>query len=84
MHALKTLRASLTDRMLCGVCGGLGEHSPVPAWLWRVAFALLALWNGYGVVLYLVIGVFMPQAANPATIHSVEPAADAASVPLQP
>lgn len=64
MHSFKTLRASLSDRMLCGVCGGLGEHTPLPAWLWRVAFVLLGLWQGYGVVLYLVIGLFMPQAAS--------------------
>jgi phage shock protein PspC (stress-responsive transcriptional regulator) len=27
------------DRKIAGVCGGFGEYTPVPAWLWRVAFS---------------------------------------------
>jgi phage shock protein PspC (stress-responsive transcriptional regulator) len=61
---LNAIRTSTSDRQFCGVCGGLGEHTPVPAWLWRVAFVLLACWHGYGVGAYLVIALFMPPAAK--------------------
>ena len=81
---LKGLRASSTDRQFCGVFGGLGEYTPVPSWLWRTAFVLLALWRCEVIVVYLVIALFMPQAAPPATVDGVEPDADAAPVPVQP
>ena len=28
---LKGLHASSTDRQWCGVCGGLGAHTPIPS-----------------------------------------------------
>ena len=41
--------------------GGLGEHTPVPAWLWRVALLLLALSGGAGLAVYAVLWYFMPE-----------------------
>src|SRR5688572_26192929 len=38
---LQQLRKSSTDRMLVGICGGLGEYTPVPALAWRIAFVIL-------------------------------------------
>lgn len=58
---LKAIRASEAGRQLLGICAGLGEHTPVPAWMWRAVFVLLACWHGYGAALYLVIGMYMPQ-----------------------
>ena len=81
---LKDLRASSTDRQFCGVFGGLGEHTPIPSWLWRTVFVLLALWYCEMIVAYLVIALFMPQAATPATVGGVAPDADAPSVPVRP
>lgn len=81
---LKGLRASSTDCQFCGVFGGLGEHTPIPSWLWRTAFVLLALWRCETIVAYLVVALFMPQAAAPATDVGVEPATDAPSVPVRP
>jgi len=49
--------------MLGGVCGGLGEHSPVPSWVCRVLTVLLALVWGFGVVLYILLWIFMPRPA---------------------
>lgn len=59
---LKMLRKSSTDRQCDGICGGLGEHTPWPAWLWRALFVLLALCYGAGIVIYFVLAVFMPSA----------------------
>lgn len=79
---LKGLRASSTDRQFCGVFGGLGEHTLIPSWLWRTVFVLFVLWHCEVIVAYVVIALFMPQAAAPATC--VEPATDAPSVPVRP
>lgn len=81
---LKGLRASSTDRQFCGVFGGFGEHTPIPSWIWRTVFVLLALWHCEMIVVYLVIALFMPQAAAPATAAGVDPGTDAPSVPVQP
>src|SRR5438046_392712 len=35
---LQNLTRSKTDCWLGGVCGGLGAHTPVPSWVWRVLF----------------------------------------------
>ncbi|OPL16079.1 MAG: hypothetical protein AVO39_06415 [delta proteobacterium MLS_D] len=58
---LQNLTKSEHDRWLGGVCGGLGEHSPVPSWVWRVLTVLLALAWGFGLVLYVLLWIFMPR-----------------------
>ena len=57
---LDELRKSDADVYVAGICGGLGEHTPVPAWLWRVALLLLALSGGAGLAVYAVLWYFMP------------------------
>ena len=49
---------SRTNRVLLGVAGGLGERLGVDPVLVRVAFAVLALAGGAGVVLYLLAWAF--------------------------
>ena len=41
------------DRWIAGVAAGLGLHFGVPAWVIRVAFALLCFVGGLGILLYL-------------------------------
>lgn len=57
---LQQLRKSATDRLLVGVCGGLGEYTPVPALVWRVVFVLTTLSGGAGLIVYLVMWWLMP------------------------
>lgn len=59
---LQALRRSDDDRLLAGVCAGLGAYTPIPAWLWRVAFIALCFAGGAGVVAYLVLCWQMPAA----------------------
>lgn len=54
---------SETDRWIGGVCGGLGEHTPVPSWVWRLLFALLVLCFGTGFLLYVLLWIFVPRRA---------------------
>jgi phage shock protein C len=55
------LRRSLEDRVLFGVAGGLGRYLGVDPVIVRIAFVLLALFGGSGVLLYLIGLVVMPQ-----------------------
>ena len=61
LQAVNGLRLSATDRWLGGVCGGLARTTAIDAWIWRLAFTLLALWGGSGVVAYLLMWIFVPR-----------------------
>lgn len=57
---LHELRRSRTDRILGGVCGGLGQYTGLPAWTWRVLFCLTMLSFGFGLLLYALLWLFIP------------------------
>jgi phage shock protein C len=59
---LRNLKKSATDKKIGGVCGGFGEHTPVPAWIWRALFLVLAFVWGIGLVAYIVLWICMPPA----------------------
>jgi phage shock protein PspC (stress-responsive transcriptional regulator) len=58
------LTRSETDRMLVGVCGGLGEHFGIDSTIVRVAFVVLALFGASGIVLYLALWLIVPRASQ--------------------
>jgi len=62
--ALQKLSRSSRDRWIGGVCGGLGEHTEVPSWAWRVAFCAGTFFYGVGLILYVLLWVFMPPEEN--------------------
>ena len=59
--ALNGLRRSRSDAWLGGVCGGLGVFTGMDAWLWRLAFALLVLLGGTGLVVYALMWILVPR-----------------------
>lgn len=60
----KQVRLSATDRMIAGVCGGLGEFFELDPVLFRAAFLVLAVIGGLGIVLYLVLWLLIPGPAT--------------------
>lgn len=63
------LRRSRNDRWLGGVCGGLGGASGMEAWIWRLVFVLFTLTFGFGVVIYLLLWIFVPDEEIGITKH---------------
>ncbi len=61
---IQRLTKSKDDRWIGGVCGGLGIHTPVPSWAWRVLFCLLLFWFGTGLLIYILLWIFMPKAQS--------------------
>lgn len=49
------------DRWIGGVCAGLGRYFGVDPTPIRLAFILLSLWNGAGVLAYLVMLLVVPE-----------------------
>ena len=58
---LNTLRRSRLDRWLGGVCGGLALATGVETWLWRLMFVLFTLTFGFGIAIYLLLWIFVPE-----------------------
>jgi phage shock protein PspC (stress-responsive transcriptional regulator) len=56
-----SLRRSRSDRWLGGVCGGIAKASGVESWIWRMVFALFFFTFGFGVVIYLLLWIFVPE-----------------------
>jgi phage shock protein C len=55
------LRRSRTDRWLGGVCGGLGKASGMESWIWRLVFVLFTATFGFGLLIYLLMWIFVPE-----------------------
>jgi len=61
MSALNKLRRSRSDRWIGGVCGGFSIMSGVDSWIWRLIFAMLFLFGGIGIVIYILLWIFVPE-----------------------
>jgi phage shock protein PspC (stress-responsive transcriptional regulator) len=59
--AFNALRRSRSDRWIAGVCGGIARSTGVEPWVLRLAFALLSLWGGAGLLLYVLLWIFVPS-----------------------
>ena len=60
----KKLYRSRANRMICGVCGGLGTFLGVDATVVRVLYAVISLLAGagfLGLVLYFILAVIIPE-----------------------
>ncbi|ADP79929.1 PspC domain-containing protein [Pseudofrankia inefficax] len=56
----RQLRRSSTDRVLAGVASGLGEYTSVDPVLFRVLFAVAAIFGGAGALAYLIAWAVIP------------------------
>lgn len=60
-RATSRLQRSSADRVLTGVCGGLGRHTGVDPILFRIGFVALVFAAGTGILLYLALAILMPR-----------------------
>ena len=58
---LHQLTKSQKDKWIGGVCGGFGEHTPIPSWVWRMLFCLVSFFMGLGILAYILLWIFMPN-----------------------
>ena len=59
---LREMRKSARDKQIAGVCGGFGEYTPIPSWVWRVAFLTACFLGGFGLIAYIILWICMPPA----------------------
>jgi len=61
----RRLERSRENRVIAGICGGLGEFFEVDATLVRVGMVILGL-GGLGILIYIVLLIVMPLPGEPA------------------
>ena len=66
METRRILR-SRDERMIAGVCGGLAAYFNIDPLIVRLGFALLAMFNGIGIMLYLLLWLLLPNEDSVAT-----------------
>jgi phage shock protein C len=54
------LYRSRSDRLIGGVCGGLGTYFGLDPVIVRLLFVALAIWGGFGVLGYLILWIVIP------------------------
>lgn len=58
----RKLKRSRTQKMLCGVCGGIGEYLHIDPTLIRLAWALLTVGSvGMGIIVYFIAAIIIPD-----------------------
>ncbi len=60
----RPLARSADQRIIAGVCGGIGEYFHIDPVIVRVAFVLLTVFGGFGVLLYLGAWLLLPEASG--------------------
>jgi phage shock protein PspC (stress-responsive transcriptional regulator) len=61
MRDVSRLRRSRTDRYVAGVAGGLGRHFDIDPTVIRVVLAVLTLFGGAGLLVYVAVWVLVPE-----------------------
>ncbi len=59
MDLSRKLYRSSSNKMICGVCGGLGEYFNIDPTIIRLVWALLAC-SGTGLLVYLIAAIIIP------------------------
>lgn len=57
----RRITRSQSERVLGGVAGGFGTYFGVDPLIVRIVFAVLALFNGLGVILYVALWLIVPN-----------------------
>ena len=58
---MKKLYRSSSDRVIAGICGGIGEYFNVDPVLVRLIWIVFAFAAGGGVIAYLIAWIIIPE-----------------------
>jgi Putative stress-responsive transcriptional regulator len=58
----KKLTKSINSRMICGVCGGIGEYFHIDPTMIRLIWVILTFGSiGSGLIVYIIAAVIIPE-----------------------
>jgi phage shock protein PspC (stress-responsive transcriptional regulator) len=78
---------SRTDKVLGGVCGGLAKSLNTDPFILRLIFAILFLFAGGGILIYIILWIALPEEPFPyyeTGTPTAEPAPEAGQQPVNP
>lgn len=64
------LYRSETNRILGGVCGGLGEYFSIDPTIIRIIFVLMAIFGGSGILIYIILWLVIPSESSKANLSA--------------
>jgi len=74
---MRRLYRSTVDKMIAGVCGGLGEYFNIDSTIIRLLFILLLLINPVAmIIVYLIATIVIPKNPSPTTYTAKARAAE--------
>lgn len=56
----KRLYRSSQSKMLCGVCGGIGDYFNIDPTLVRLIWVILSFAVGFGLIAYIIAAIIIP------------------------
>lgn len=70
--AEKRLMRSKTNRMVAGICGGIGEYFNIDPNLIRVLWIVITVLSGFlpGILAYILVWVIIPEGEKEETIEA--------------
>ena len=63
MDERKRLYKSRNNKMICGVCAGIGKYFSIDPTLIRLGFVILTCFGGSGILAYLASAIIIPKEA---------------------
>jgi len=69
---MKNLTRSKTDKIIAGVCGGLGEYFNVDPVIVRLIFVVITMLGGAGVLAYIVMWIIVPEAGQKSYAETIK------------
>ena len=57
---MKKLYRSVTDKKICGICGGVAEYLNVDSTVVRLLWVLFTLMGGAGILAYIIAAFIIP------------------------
>ncbi|MBI5306549.1 PspC domain-containing protein [Candidatus Wolfebacteria bacterium] len=68
----KKLRIIPEEGWLGGVCAGFAYYLGLPIWIVRMLWVLLSFWMGWGIILYILFWIFIPETEKtPEDYHKI-------------
>ena len=61
---MKKLHRSVNNKMVAGVCGGIGEYFDIDPTLVRLGFVALSFLAGGGLLVYILAAIIIPKEGN--------------------
>ncbi len=59
----KKLYRSNTNKMICGVCGGIAEYINIDPTIVRLLWVVFSFAGGFGLLAYIIAAIIMPMNA---------------------